>query len=118
MKWPRCLSETQQNKDGHTAAGRQRYECKGCGKKYVPEPKRRAYGEETRRQAVRMIADGVNFRRTGRLVGVNHQTVINWFHAEVARLPNTPQPTKADVIEMDEVFTFVGRKKSKRSSSP
>jgi len=59
-----------------------------------------------------MIADRLNFRRTERLPGVNHQTVINWFQAEVAKLPDAPQPHKADVIEMDELFTFVGHKKA------
>ena len=62
------------------------------------------------------MADGVNFRRTARQVGVNHQTVINWFKAAVDSLPDAPHPRKADVIEMDELFTFVAHKKSNYSS--
>jgi transposase-like protein len=117
MRCPYCQVETRQVKAGFTRARSQRYRCQACGRYYTPDAKESGYGVEKRQQALRLIADGVNFRRAARLVGVNHQTVINWFRAATAQLPPAPQPKRVDVIEMDEVFTFVGRKKSKRSSS-
>jgi transposase-like protein len=69
------------------------------------------YEEEIRQQAVRLVADGVNYRRAARQLGVNHQTVINWVNAAIARLPPAPVPNKVEVIEMDELYTFVERKK-------
>jgi transposase-like protein len=116
MKCPKCEADSRQTKAGRTRAGSQRYQCQHCQAYYTPAPKDNGYSDAVRQQALRLMADGVNFRRTARLVGVNHQTVINWFHAAVAQLPAAPQPSKADVIEMDEVFTFVERKKDKSSS--
>jgi transposase-like protein len=69
------------------------------------------YPDSLRQQAVKLIADGVNFRRAARQLGVNHQTVINWVNATVAQLPPAPLPETAEVIEMDELYTFVERKK-------
>ncbi len=67
-----------------------------------------------RRQAVRLYADGMNFRQIARQLAVNHQTVINWINAYAASLPKRPPlPAEAAVIEQDEWFTFVGDKKTR-----
>lgn len=70
-------------------------------------------------QAVRMYVDGMNFRRIARTLKVNHQTVINWVNEHAASVPDRP-PTadsEPEVVELDELFTFVGEKSVKRSSS-
>ena len=60
-----------------------------------------------------MYADGMNFRRIARHLGVNHQTVINWVNAYADQLPEQPtQPNNVGVVELDELFTFVGQKKT------
>ncbi len=69
------------------------------------------YPDALRQQAVKLVADGVNFRRAARQLGVNHQTVINWVNAAIAQLPPAPLPPTAEVIEMDELYTFIERKK-------
>ncbi len=52
--------------------------CRGCGKTSTPEPKGRGYSEQVRDKAVRMYVEGNNFRRIGRLLDVNYQSVVNW----------------------------------------
>ncbi len=69
------------------------------------------YANTLRQQAVKLVADGVNYRRTARQLGVNHQTIINWVNAAIAQLPPAPLPDTAEGIEMDELYTFVERKK-------
>jgi len=69
------------------------------------------YPDSLRHQAVQLVADGVNFRRAARQLGVHHQTVINWVNAAIASLPPAPIPETAEVIEMDERYPFVERKK-------
>jgi transposase-like protein len=59
-----------------------------------------------------MYIDGINFRRIGRHLKLHHQTVINWVNAHVEKLPDAPVPNKAEAIEMDELYTFVGSKKT------
>src|SRR4026209_2572802 len=108
---PYCKRESEQIKAGRTRSGSQRYHCKVCQRSYTPSPKEMGYPDSLRQQAVKLIADGVNFRRAARQLGVNHQTVINWVNATVAQLPPAPLPETAEVIEMDELYTFVERKK-------
>ena len=109
---PHCQQEEQQVKVGRNPSGSQRYMCKVCDRKYTPEPREAGYPQAVRDQAVRLYIDGMNFRRIGRTLGVNHQSVINWVNAHVAGLPNTsPQEEGSTaVIELDELFTFIGKK--------
>ena len=115
-KCPRCESEERQHKIGFTAAGSQRYKCQECNCKYTPEPKHQGYPEELRRQAVRMYVDGLNFRRIGRLLGVDHVSVMNWVNRYAETVDETPVPESVDTVEMDELFTFVGSKKTDSTS--
>lgn len=54
------------------------------------------------------------------MLGVAHRSVINWVNAYAASLPDEPPvPGEAqEVHELDELFTFVGSKKTKPTSSP
>ena len=115
-KCPTCQAEEQQVKNGLNPSGTQRYKCKGCGRVYTPEPKQQGYEDQLREQAVKMYIDGLNLRRIGRILGVNHQSVANWVKTHSEQLPPAPLPEAVDVIEMDELFTFVGEKKSRSSS--
>jgi transposase-like protein len=110
---PKCTATSKQRKIGRTQSGSQRYQCQACGRRYTPEPKVQGYDEEIRLQAVRLYADGMNFRRIGRQLGVSHQSVINWVNAYSAQLPSQPpQPEAVGVVEMDELFSFIGEKKT------
>jgi len=64
-----------------------------------------------------MAVEGVNFRRIARQLKVNHQSVINWVNAHAGKLPEQPPvPDKVTTVELDEVFTFLGKKKTKSTS--
>ena len=58
-----------------------------------------------------MYLDGLNFRRIGRLLGVHHAGVKNWVNAYAEVLPDAPAPEQVETVEMDDLFTFIGRKK-------
>jgi hypothetical protein len=65
-----------------------------------------------------MYVDGINLRRIARHLGVNHQSVANWAKAHADQLPAAPVPEKVENAEMDELFTFIGDKKTGSTSSP
>ena len=87
-----------------------------CGSKYTPEKKQHGYDAKVRKQALRMYVDGMNLRRTARHLGVHHSTVSAWVKEYVSNLPPAPQPKKVKTAEMDELFTFIGTKKTKSIS--
>ncbi len=60
-----------------------------------------------------MYLEGINFRRFGRLLNIHHQSVINWVNAYADQVPDAPVPEQVDDVEMDELFTFIGSKKTK-----
>ena len=112
MKCPRCASEIKQHKIGKNPSGSQRYRCYLCGCKYTPEKKPFAYDEKFRQKAVQMYVDGINLRRIGRILGIHHQSVANWVKAHSEKLPAAPVPEKVEHAELDELFTFIGDKKT------
>lgn len=115
---PHCQRNGQQVKAGLNRSGSQRYLCKVCRRKYTPAPKAQGYSEALRRQAVQQAVDGGNYRRIGRALGVDHQTVANWVKARSEALPDAPPVPEGElaVNELDEVFTFIGAKKTKSTS--
>jgi transposase-like protein len=109
---PYCQSQQRQVKNGKNPAGSQRWKCQWCGRKYTPEPIEHGYPDALRQQAVKMSVDGINYRRIGRFLGVDHKSVMNWVKAHIDQLPPAPVPADLNNAEMDELFTFVGKKKT------
>jgi transposase-like protein len=72
------------------------------------------YSDELRHQAVRLYADGLGFRQIARHLKVDHVTIMNWVKAHTDQLPPAPLPAERPlhIVEMDEVYTFVGKKKN------
>ena len=70
-----------------------------------------------RKQALQLYVDGMNLRRTGRHLGIHHRTVSLWVAAHAASLPEAPLPEEVKEAEMDELFTFIGNKKTGSTSS-
>ena len=119
---PHCQDTSRQVKAGFTRTGSQRYQCQDCRRQYTPEPRPLGYDEKTKETALKLYLEGNGFRRIGRLLSVNHQSVVNWinaFHAQLrAKKLALPVPGEVSTLEMDELFTFIGTKKSQRLSSP
>ncbi|MFC1936424.1 helix-turn-helix domain-containing protein [Chloroflexota bacterium] len=115
-KCPHCKQTERQHKAGKTEAGTQRYRCMFCMRRYSPDPKRHGYPDEIRKQALQMYVDGMNFRRIGRHLDIHHSTVSLWVSAYAAKLKEIPMPQEVKEAEMDELFTFIGDKKTKSSS--
>ena len=116
MRCPNCKTTSQQNKDGFTNAGSQRYRCRKCGARYTPEKKVHGYQKEIRELAIRMYADGLNFRQIGRHLQVSHTTVMGWVKEHAEKLPKAPVPEEAYTVEMDELYTFIEKKKTGSTS--
>ena len=115
---PHCQQTDNQVKNGKTSAGSQIYKCKACKRKYTPKPKTNGYARDRRQQAIRLVLDGNSQRQAARHVGVSHGTVANWFKQYADELPDELPGTgiAVEVAEQDELFTFIGQKKTKSTS--
>ena len=83
---------------------------------YTPKPKHKGYPEETRLLAIRMYVEGNSYGSIGRILKVNPQSVANWVSQYTAKLPQAPMPAKVRKAELDELYTFLGKKKTKSTS--
>jgi transposase-like protein len=83
-----------------------------CNHKYTPEPKQQGYPDSMRKRAAEMYVDGGNLRRIARHLKVAPRTVALWVKAAAEMLPNAPMPEEVKEAEMDELFTFIGDKKT------
>ena len=113
-KCPHCQDTEQQVKAGFNRSSSQVYKCKPCNRRYTPVPAEKGYPQQVRQQAIRLYMEGINFRRIARILQVSHGSVMNWVKAYAAQLPPAPVPaeTPLHIVEMDELHTFVGDKKT------
>ena len=88
-----------------------------CDRKYTAEPKAQGYPESMRKRAMEMYVDGGNLRRIARHLKVAPQTVAYWVTDVAEALPNAPIPEEVKEAEMDELFTFIGDKKTESTFS-
>lgn len=119
---PHCQDTSRQVKAGFTRTRSQRFQCQECRRQYTPAPRPLGYDDKTKEAALKLYLEGNGFRRIGRLLSVNHQSVVNWvnaFHTQLrAKKLALPVPGRVSTLEMDELFTFIGTKKSRLLSSP
>ena len=110
---PYCHADDRQVKNGKNPSGSVRLRCQHCGRKYTPEPTLHGYPETLRQQAVKLSLDGMNYRRIARQLKVDHKSVMNWVKAYADQLPAAALPVEQPlhVVEMDELYTFVGKKR-------
>jgi len=111
MKCKHCESE-KTRKNGRSK-GYQRYKCKSCGRTFSDTQLRNS---EKMKKAVMMSMNGVGVRKTALLLGTSHVNVLNWLRKAHATMAQSLEKTRsdyseeADVIELDEIYTFVQKK--------
>lgn len=114
---PRCGARDHLDKDGHNRSGTQRYRCRTCRRAFTPTPKEQGHGAVTHEQAVRLYLEGMSLRAVGRILGVVHQSVANWVAEAAMGLPTRVSDARpSETVEVDELYTFIGRKKGRPSS--
>ncbi len=114
---PYCGSNSRVYKAGFNATGSQRMRCAWCKRYFTAVKKPMGYPAELKAQAVQMHLEGMSFRGVAKVLGVNFQSVINWFNAAHDRLPHQVEDTTpTETVEIDELFTFVGKKSAKHTS--
>ena len=104
-------------RNGTNKCGNQQYHCKDCGAYRVLEPKR-IHPKRERETILRAYKERASMRGLERVFHVARQTVARWImelvHA-LADLKDTLLPAELDdVLELDELWSFVLKKDQKR----
>ena len=118
MRCHHCGSESYRRNGSY--AGVQRYICKGCGRSFTDRGER--FSKAVKAQALDMHLNNVGIRKIARFVGASPPAVLKWIRKAgetmveqlrqaAGRLAQDGAP---DVIEMDEIYTYV----QKNSSAP
>ena len=111
---PYCETSSHITQAGWNQTGSKRARCEECQRYFTPLKKPMGYSAELREQAIKMRLEGMSFRAVGRALGVNFQSVINWFNAAHEQLPHhVEDQTPTQTVEIDELFTYVGKKTQK-----
>ena len=111
MHCPRCHYQHTQ-KIGLSRHQRQRWICKSCGRTFGDKDLR-LIDPKTKELALAMYAEGVAARKIERLLGVSHNTVLGWVRKEVeGKALAAVEPQEVAVIEADEMWSYIGSKKS------
>jgi transposase-like protein len=101
-------------KNGHRANGKQKYHCHRCGS-YGTLGVEAKYSAERKAEILRAYHERSSMRGISRTFGVSRPTLAKWLREAAAALPDTlpvVAAEEADVLELDEVWSFVGSKKT------
>jgi Transposase and inactivated derivatives len=110
MKCSKCQSE-HHVKNG-IIRGVQRYKCKECGNNFSIDYSQVIEKEKKRRFGLAMYLEGLGFHSIGRLLNVSHVTVMNWVEKYGKGLSSIRNPKPVQVMELDEIHSYVGSKKT------
>lgn len=109
---------------GKSSEGRQRFQCKTCGKTFNDRAGTLFHGRKTAvkdiMEVLAMLAEGMRISSISRVKGFKEDTVLDWLreaarHAEqVEAVLLSEYPISQ--AQIDGLWTYVGRKEKKRSS--
>jgi len=110
MQCPKCGS-SHIRKNGKRGA-KQNHICADCGRQFIDSYSQRGYEPKVKELCLKMYCNGMGFRQIERCTDVCHNTVINWVKKSAKALSKQPPiETIPEVGELDELQTFVGKKK-------
>jgi transposase-like protein len=115
MECKRCKSK--QIINNGKVRNKQRYNCKSCGFNFVEIDERSGKNIDKQKMAIHLYLENMGFRAIGRVLGVSNVTVLNWIRAAGEWLEKYHHQNKhqqrgtVEVIELDEMWHFIGSKK-------
>lgn len=95
--------------------GTQSYLCRSCGRQFRETHISQGYPPEAKDHCLKLYVNGMGFRAIERVTGVCHSSVINWVKQAEQVLPDENYEIP-ETAQVDELQTFVGKKKPKFGS--
>jgi transposase-like protein len=112
----RVCKSTKIVKNGTNRCGNPQYHCKDCGTYRILQPKTH-YSEAEKQTILQASQERSSLRGIQRVFGVARQIVAQWIKTHAQKLPEMKDillaATPNDVLELDEVWSFVVKKGQK-----
>jgi insertion element IS1 protein InsB len=117
---PRCGSD-QLVKNGHNKVGSQQAYCHACRAYFVLEPTV-SYTKRTKRMILKAYLERWSLGGLERIFGVTRPTIATWLKSFIRSFPPLRQTLRKaradDGLEVDEAWSFVGKKVSNAGCGP
>ena len=110
---PKCQSR-EVVKNGKVQ-GKQRYKCKSCSLQFTRLTPRGRPAQE-KAMAVTLYTLGLSIRAIARLIGVSPTAVLKWIKTFAKTHYEKPAPGDAIIVELDEMWHYLGSKKTSYGS--
>ena len=95
--------------------GKQRYKCKSCSLQFTRLTPRGRPAQE-KAMAVTLYTLGLSIRAIARLIGVSPTAVLKWIKTFAKTHYEKPAPGDAIIVELDEMWHYLGAKKTSYGS--
>jgi transposase len=113
MRCRKCGSESNVRNGRRGTA--QCFRCRDCGFQFTKEEANGA-GRDKRANAILLYVLGISMNAIARIHNVCPSTVMRWVRKFAIKVYEKPQPGGSVAVELDEMWHFVGSKKTSAGS--
>ena len=106
---PKCQTEQVVKNGQHL--GRQRYRCKLCRFQYTRVTPR-GHPANEKAAAILLYTMGLSLNAIARIYKISAQSVLRWVRNFAEKTYEKPEPREAVVVELDEMWHYLGSKKT------
>ena len=103
--------------------GYKRHLCRACGRSFSSNPIPKRFDKSVKDKALQMYLNNVGIRKIALFLGASPPGVLKWIRAAHARMAQQISQAagqvaqgEADIIEMDEIYTYVQKNSNEQSS--
>ncbi len=106
---PHC-SSFNLKKNGKTGNKKQKYRCQDSDRQFITDYTYQGCRLEIRRLILKMTLNSFGIRDISRVLSISANTMLKQIRQAAEKLPRLRPPTKAQTVELDEFWSFVGSK--------
>jgi transposase-like protein len=110
---PHC-SSFNLKKNGKTRNKKQKYYCHDCSRQFITDYTYQGCRRETRSLILKMTLNSSGIRDISRVLSISTNTILKVIRLAAGKLSELRPPPKANTVELDEFWSFVGSKKRQR----
>jgi len=110
---PHC-SSFNLKKNGKTRNKKQKYYCRDCHRQFITNYTYQGCRPEISSLILKMTLNSSGIRDISRVLAVSTNTILKAIRLAAEKLPPLRPPNHAQKVELDEFWSFVGKKKNQR----